>query len=133
MFKSKLCGFALALMIGYIALSPANAYAAETNSESVTLSENNKDQKDQRTAFEDVLIKANEKWETLTDKQKSEVYALLEKEMKAEFKLLDKLVDYEVFKKEDAAYIKSRMKEKLEEIKSNGVFPLAMPKRSKKQ
>lgn len=133
MFKSKICGFAIAFMIGCVSISPVNAYAAETNSESVTLSENNKDQKDQRTAFEDVLNKANEKWSTLTDKQKAEVYALLEKEMKAEFKLMDKLVEFGVFQKEDAAYIKTRMNEKLNEIKQNGVFPLAMPKRNKKQ
>lgn len=132
MFKSKICGFAIAFMIGSVGFCPLNAYAAETNSESVTLSEN-KDQKDQRAAFEDVLNKANEKWSTLTNKQKSEVYALLEKEMKAEFKLMDKLVEFGVFEKEDAAYIKTRMQDKLDELKANGVFPLAMPKRNKKQ
>ncbi len=132
MLKLKLFGFAIAGMIGCMSLLPVNALASETNSETVTLSENNKDQKDKKPAFEDTLQKAIDKWATLTDKQKAEVYALLEKEMKAEFKLLNKLVDFGVLEKSDAKAICSRMQEKLDELRKSGEFPLAKPRHERK-
>lgn len=131
MFKTKLCGFAIAFMIGCVGFNPVSVSAADTNSGSVTLSEKDKDQKDQRAAFEESVKKANDKWNTLTDKQKSEVYALLENEMNAEVKLIDKLVDLGIFSKEDATTIKTRMQGKLNELKKTGEFPLSRPKRNK--
>jgi ribosomal protein S20 len=133
MLKSKFYGFAAACMIGCIAISPVSVLASETNSESVTLSENDKDQKDKKSAFDDALKKANDKWDALTDKQKAEVFALLEDEMKAEFKLMDKLVDFGVIDKADANAIKTRMQKKLDELKKSGGFPLSRPKRERKQ
>lgn len=133
MLKSKLFGFAAACMIGCIAISPISVLASETNSGSVTLSENDKDQKGKKPAFDDALKKANEKWNTLTDKQKAEVYTLLEDEMKAEFKLMDRLVDLGVIEQADASAIKTRMQKKLDELKKNGGFPLSRPKRERKQ
>lgn len=132
MSKSKLCGFAFACVLGVFALNPISA-AAEDNSESLTLSQKNKDQQDQRAAFEDAVKNAIEKWGTLNDKQKAEVYTLLENEMKAEYSLLDKLVELGVFNKEDATFIKERMQEKLNSIKKSGDFPLAKPQRERKQ
>lgn len=132
MFKTKICGLAIALMIGCVGINPVNVSAADTNSGSVTLSEKDKDQKDQRAAFEEAIRKADEKWNTLTEKQKTEVYALMENEMNAEIKLIDKLVEFGVFSKEDAASIKTRMQQKLNELKTNGEFPLSRPKRNKK-
>ena len=133
MLKSKLCGFAIASMIGCVSISPMTVLAAETNSESVTLSENNKNQKDNKSAFEEIMKDANEKWNSLTNKQKAEVYSLLENEMKAEIKLMDKLVDLGVMKKEDVANFKTHMQERLDELKKTGEFPLSRPKRTKKQ
>lgn len=131
MFKKKLCGFAIACMMGLVGMSPVNVFAAEANSEtSATISE--KDQKDKKSNFEDTMKAANEKWNTLTEKQKAEVYTLLEDEMKAEFKLMDKLVELGVIGKEDATFIKSRMQQKFDELKKTGEFPLARPKREKK-
>ncbi len=132
MSKSKLCGFAFACVLGIFAMNPIPA-AAEDNSESLTLSQKNKDQQDQRAAFEDAVKNAIEKWGTLNDKQKAEVYTLLENEMKAEYSLLDKLVELGVFNKEDATFIKERMQEKLNSIKKSGDFPLAKPQRERKQ
>jgi len=133
MFKSKLCGFAIALMIGSVGISPAHAYAAETNTETTELSQKDSSQKDNRAAFDEAMQKATDKWNKLTDKQKAEVYALLETEMKDEFKLMDKLVEFGVFGKEDAAFIKTRMQQKFDELQKNGEFPLARPKREKRQ
>ncbi|MFT4143661.1 MAG: DUF2680 domain-containing protein [Mobilitalea sp.] len=132
MSKSKLCGIVFACVFGFFAMNPIPA-AAEDNSESLTLSQKNKDQQDQRAAFEDAVKNAIEKWGTLNDKQKAEVYTLLENEMKAEYSLLDKLVELGVFAKEDATFIKERMQEKLNSIKKSGDFPLAKPQRERKQ
>ena len=132
MSKSKLCGIVFACVFGIFAMNPMPA-AAEDNSESLTLSQKNKDQQDQRAAFEDAVKNAIEKWGTLNDKQKAEVYTLLENEMKAEYSLLDKLVELGVFAKDDATFIKERMQEKLNSIKKSGDFPLAKPQRERKQ
>ena len=131
MLKSKLCGLAIAFTIGCLSYSPMAVLAADTNSESITLSENSQNQQNERASFDDMLKEASEKWDTLTDKQKAQVYSLLEKEMKAEIKMMDKLADLGVIKKEDAALLKTLMEEKLAEIRKNGEFPLARPKRTK--
>ncbi len=133
MLKAKLCSLAIACLIGCTSMSPISVLASETNSESVTLSEKNKDQKDKKSAFDDALKKASDKWDSLTEKQKAEVYALLENEMKAEIKLMDKLVELGVIEKEDANSIKVRMQDKLNELKKSGGFPLSRPNREKKQ
>ena len=133
MLKSKLCGLAIASMIGCVSLSPMTVLAAETTSESVTLSERNKEQRDNKSSFDEIMKAANEKWATLTNKQKTEVYNLLEKEMKAEIKLLDKLVDLDVLKKEDVAVLETRMREKLDELRKSGEFPLVRPKPNNKK
>jgi len=133
MLRTKLYGLTIACTIGCVGLNPVDVSAAETNTATVTLSENNQGQNDKRAAFEEAIKKANEKWNTLSVKQKGEVYALLEDEMKAEMKLMNKLVELGVIEKDDASFIKARMQEKLDEIKKNGEFPLSRPKRERKQ
>ena len=135
MLKSKIYGLAIACAIGCFGISPVNVFAAETNSESVTLSEkdNDQDHKNKKAAFDDAMKKANEKWNTLTDKQKKEVYALLENEMKAEIKLIDKLVEFELLGKEDGTLLKTRMQERFTELKKSGEFPFSKPNHDKKQ
>lgn len=133
MYKAKLCSFAIAGLMGFVSLSPIYAYAAETNTESVTLSEKDKDQKDKKAAFEEAMKKATEKWNTLTEKQKAEVYVLIENEMKAEIKLIDKLVEFDIISKEDATTFKARMMEKFKKLKDSGEFPLTKQKETKKQ
>jgi DNA-binding protein Fis len=135
MFKAKLRGFAIACMIGCVSLSPVYAFAAETNTESVTLSEKDKsqNQNDRKAAFDETMKKAMEKWNALTDQQKAEVYSLIENEMKAEIKLMDKLVEFEIINKEDATAFKARLMDRFNKIKESGQFPLSRQKGSKKQ
>jgi ribosomal protein S20 len=130
MDRSKLCGIAIASMISCFSISPLPVAAAESNTVTVTLSESNRE--NSQTSFDKIMNDANEKWNSLSNKQKSEVYSLIEKEMKAEAKLLDKLVDLGVMNKEDASMLKARMQERFEELKKNGEFPLSRPKRPKK-
>jgi hypothetical protein len=128
MNKAKLCGFAIISMLGFAGLSPIAANAAETNSESETITEVNKDQnnqKDRKGAFKEKMKKATEKWNTLTSKQKDEVYAIMEDEMAVENKLMEKLVELGVFEKEDAASLKAFMEERYKNIKDSGVFPFS--------
>lgn len=133
MYKAKLCSFAVACMIGSIGLSPMTVLASETNTESITLSERDKDQEKKRAAFEEAIKKANEKWNTLTKEQKSEIYGLIENEMKAEMKLIDKFVEFGVMQKTDADSFKIHMMEKLNRLKESGEFPLFRQNGRKKQ
>jgi polyhydroxyalkanoate synthesis regulator phasin len=133
MYKAKICSFALACMIGLGSLSPMYAYASETNTESVTLSENDKSQKDKKAAFDEAMKKATDTWNKLTDKQKAEVYSLIENEMKSEIKLMDKLVELGMINKEDAMTFKARMMERFKKLKESGEFPLTRQKGTKKQ
>jgi len=133
MLKAKLCGFAIAGIIGCATFLPMSAYATETNKESVTLSENNNNHKERKAAFEESMKKANEKWNALTVNQKAEIYALIEEEMKAEMRLLDKLVEYEIISKEDASAVKGHLMSRFSEIKKSGEFPFMRQRGAKKQ
>lgn len=128
MYKTKLCGFAIACMAGLLYMSPINTYAAETNTESVKLSEENNNQRDRRTAFDEKLKKSQEKWNALTPKQKEEVYSLYENRIQSENKLLDKLVQFGVIEKEDAALIKAHRLEYFNKAKKSGEFPMLKPR-----
>lgn len=128
MFKAKLGAFAIACMIGTVCFSPVNALAAETNTESVTLSDKKEDQDNNKAAFRERMRKANDNWNSLSNKQKKEIYALLQKEVKANMKLMDKLSEYGVFEEEDVTSYKTRLLEKLNKVIQNGEFPLLMKK-----
>lgn len=130
MDRSKLFGIAIASIISCFSMSPLPVAAADYNTVTVTLSESNRE--NSQTSFDKIMNDANEKWNSLNNKQKSEVYSLIEKEMKAEAKLLDKLVDLGIMNKDDASMLKARMQERFEILKKNGEFPLSRPKRPKK-
>lgn len=129
MFRAKLGSFAIACMLGCASLNPVYAFAAETTAESVTMSENAQNQKDKKAAFDEAMKKATDKWNSLSAKQKSEVYALIENEMKSEIKLMDKFVEFEIIDKNDAAAFKARLMERFSKMKKGGEFPLAMPQK----
>lgn len=131
MLKAKFCGFAIACIMGCAAINPVYAYAADTKTESVTLSPKGKTQKDKKAAFDEAMNKASEKWTALNEKQKAEVYALIEDEIKAEIRLMDKLLEFGIISKEDATTFKARMMERFKKVKESGEFPLARPKGNK--
>lgn len=133
MNKTKFCSFALACIIGCTSISPLYAYAAETNTESVTLSESSKSQKDRHAAFDAAMKKATEKWNTLSEIQKAEIYALIEDEMKSEIRLMDKLVELDIISKSDGSAFNARLLERFKKMKDSGEFPLTRNKPSKKQ
>jgi hypothetical protein len=130
MYKAKLCGFAIACMVGFASISPISAFATETNTESVTLSDKN-DQDEKKAAFEKKLKLARKNWYSLTEQQRAEVYALVENELKDEIRILEKLVELKVMEKEDVAYLKARMMAHFNEMKDNGDFPLFKQRREK--
>jgi len=75
MLKTKL--LAISCLVGILSISPISVLASETESVSVTLSEKN--QKDDKSAFDDELQKAKGKWDSLTDKQKKKFIPFLKK------------------------------------------------------
>ncbi len=127
MDKGKLSGLALAGMIGFLSISPITTFAAETNTESVTQTDNLNKNKD-RKAIEEKLKKASEKWNALSAKQKEEVYSLLEEEMKVESRLMDKLAELGILEQNDTEAMKSRMQERYNKIKESGDFPFIRQK-----
>lgn len=131
MYKAKLFSFAIASMLGIASMSPISTFAAETNMESVTLSDTSNNHKELKAAFEKKMQKANEKWNSLTDKQKNEIYALLESEMQVEINLLDKLVEFGVMEEADATMLKTYMMDKYTKLKESGEFPLYRQKGKK--
>ena len=133
MLKAKLCSFAMAGIIGCGGFLPMYANAAETNQESVTLSDKNDNQKDRKAAFRESMEKANEKWNSLSAQQKDEVYALIEDEMKAEIKLLDKLVEFDIISKDDATAVKGHLMGRFGQLKKSGEFPFMRQRSEKKQ
>lgn len=124
MNKSKLCCFAIAGMLGIAGLSPVTTLAAETTMKTTALSES-KDCKEERKAeFEEKMKTAKEKWNQLTQKQKDEIYTLVEDKMKVESNLMDKLVEFGVIEKTDAANIQKYKEKKFNQLKESGEFPI---------
>lgn len=128
MFNAKLCALAIACTVGFLGFSQKTAFAADNNTGSVTLSEKEKDQQDKRAEYEAKLNKAYDNWNSLTKKQKDEIYSLLESELKAEIKVMDKLAEYGVLEKEDATAIKVLMIENFNKARESHEFPFARPK-----
>lgn len=131
MLKARLFGVAFACAIAIIGASPVTAFAAETDTQTVTLSEKDKDHKGNRALFEEKVNKAIQKWDTLTTAQKDEVYALLEDELKIQSKVLNKLAALGVIDKKDAAMIISERTERMNKMRQSGEFPLIKQKGKK--
>lgn len=123
MTKAKLCSLALAGVIGIAGVTPMTATATETKTESTTQTENNYNHKSKRAEFEKKMKEAKEKWNTLSQGQKDEVYALLENGMNEESKILDKLVELGIFAQADADILKAFKMEKYNALKESGEFP----------
>ena len=128
MLKTRLFGIAIAIAVAITGFSPVTASAAAAESQTVELSEKDKDHKGNRALIEEKMNNAIKKWNTLTTEQKKDVYALLENEMKAQNKLLDKLVDLGVIAKEDAVMLKLERMDRFNKLKEGGDFPLMKPK-----
>lgn len=131
MYKGKLSIFAIVCMVGILGINPITTFAAETNTESVTLSETDKNQNEKKAAIDEKMKNASKKWQTLTAKQKAEVYALIENEMQVEIKLMDKFVEFGLMEKVDAETIKTHMTERLNKLKESGEFPFLRQKGKK--
>ncbi len=135
MLKTRLFGFAIAFMMAIAGVSPAAAFAAATDTDTQTVTQSDKDHEHKggnRALFEERVNKAIQKWDTLTADQKNEVYALLEEEMKAQNKVMDKMVQLGVMDKADAAKIQSERTERFEKLRKSGEFPLMRHKGKKK-
>ncbi len=134
MFKTRLFGFAIVCAMAIAGVSPATAFAAATDTDTQTVTQSDKDQEHKggkRALFEERVNKAIQKWDTLTADQKNEVYALLEEEMKAQNKVMDKLVQLGVMDKAEAAKLQSKRAEHFEKLKKSGEFPLMRHKGKK--
>ncbi len=131
MCNAKLCALAIACTVGFLGISSKTAFAAENNTEAVTLSEREKDQKDKRAAYEEKLAKAHDNWNALTKSQKAEIYSLLEAELNAELKVMDKLAEFGVLEREDADAIKFLMTDNFNKAKEKQEFPFARPRAPK--
>ncbi len=129
MNKMKLYGLALAGFIGLTGLGTITVNAADTNTESATLSEVKHDKDSKDAAFDEKIQKAENAWQSLTKEQKEDIYALLEVEMEDEAKLLDKMVEYKVLDKSDSDRFKAFKTQKLKKLRENGEFPLMKRKK----
>lgn len=121
--KSRFQTFAIACLAGLLSLAPVTTVAAETKTESETQSETGKDTK-QKAAFDEKMNTAVEKWNTLSEAQKDEIYNLLGNKTEAEIQAMQKLAEYGVLTKSDVEIFSSRMNNQLEKIKDSGDFPL---------
>lgn len=133
MNKIKLCGLALAGLIYLAGSGSITVNAAETNTESATLSEVKKDKNSKDAAFDQKIKKAESVWQSLTKEQKEEIYTLLEAEMNDEARLLDKMVELNVLDKTDADRFKAFKVQKLKNLRESGEFPLMKKKPRKEQ
>ena len=130
MSKTRLFVLAVAVMTAMLGIHPVTAFAAKAPAQTEQSSE--KDKKGNRALFEEKMNNAIKKWDTLTADQKNQVYALMEYELAAQEKILDKLVDLGVVAKEDAAMMKTERMDRFKRIRENGEFPFMRPKGCKR-
>lgn len=130
MDKGKIKGLVIAGIIGCMCISPITTLAAELDSESVTQAEDNL-LEDRKSAVKEKMKKASEKWNTLTDQQKVEIYLLLQQQMEVETKIIDKLAELEILEKEDADEMKAHLQEGYNKMKENGEFPFQRGRRGR--
>lgn len=134
MTKAKLCCFAMIGAIGFAGVTSISTVAAETKTVAGTLTESSKDygnKKDKRAEFEKKMKAAEDKWNTLKQAQKDEVYILMMTEMDNESKILDKLVELGVLGKTDVDILKAFKLEKYNRLKESGEFPFSRGKSRK--
>lgn len=127
MNKAKLSSFAIAGVIGLASLSPITTIAAEAKTESTTQAEiktDGNDGKEKKAEFDKKMKAAREKWNSLSQTQKSEVYTLLENEIKEHNKLLDRLVELKLLDQSDADNYKANHAARYQKIKESGEYPL---------
>ena len=128
MFKKELCTFAVALSMGLAVAAPVTTFATETKAQELITNKKEENQK-RKGQFEEKMKNAREKWNALSDKQKNEVYGLLEQEVEVETKLFKKLVDFGVMEKEDADKSISYLKDCLKRLKESKEFPFGRSKK----
>lgn len=133
MTKAKLCSLALAGVIGLASVTPMTVSATETKTGTTTQTEKNYNHNSKRAEFEKKMKAAKDKWNTLSQEQKNEVYALLENGMNEESKILDKLVELGIFAQADADILIAFKLERLKQLKESGEFPFFNGKGRKQQ
>lgn len=128
MDKGKLCGsLAIVCTICFLSISPVTTFAAELNTESVTQA-GSKIEEDTQSAVKEKMKKASEKWKSLTNQQKEEVYSLLKEEIDTETKIMDKLAELGILEKEDTESMKSHILDQFNKLKESGEFPFQRQK-----
>ena len=132
MDKGKICGLVIAGMIGFLSISPVTTFAAELDTESVTQAENRLYEETQ-AAVKEKMKKASEKWNTLNDKQKEEVYLLLKQEVDAQNQVMDKLAELGILEKEDTEKMKAHLLDRYNKLKESGEFPFSGQRGSHKR
>lgn len=134
MYKAKLLCFAVICMLGLGSINPGSVLAADTQKKAGSGQEISNNRKDNRTSFDEIMKNANAKWNSLSNEQKNEIYDLVEKELRVEMQLLDKMVELGVMEKNDVALIKNNMQMRLDNLRTSGQFPFVRqrsPKGSK--
>jgi hypothetical protein len=111
-------------MLGSLGIKSTSVFAAETNTVTVTPSETRENQPSNENAYEEKFRKANEKWNTLSQNQKNEVYSLMELRLNTDLKTIDKLAELGVIQKEDADQLKAYKLSEFQKVKQKGVLPL---------
>ena len=131
MLKTRLFGFAVACAVAILGVNPVTAFGAETDTQTVTMSEKDTGRKENQALMEEKINQSIQKWNTLTTAQKNEVYALLEEEQRAQDKLMDKLAALGVLDKNDVTRNKAERAEFLNRLHLSGEFPLLKHKGKK--
>ncbi|MDE5977560.1 MAG: YckD family protein [Turicibacter sp.] len=75
---------------------------------------------EQKTEMQKQYAEMEEKFNSLTDEQKNEIYDLFDKVNVAKIKILDKYVEFGIMTEEEVEAIEEHMAKKSEEIRSEG-------------
>ena len=82
-----------------------------------------------RAACREKIEHLREKWAALTDAQKAEVYALMEKQGQNGAALIDKLTELGLLDSDEAAKLKQQGQEHFNKLRDSGECPLMPPHR----
>ena len=128
--KSKLAGLAGTLILSALLFTGIGAAAAEPAAEPpVSQSEPaapdpNRDEK--RAKIREFREQVQEKWDTLSEAQKQEIYDLAEARMNADIGLMQKLAEAGFLDGDHVSERIDRMQERMKQLREAGECPLSM-------
>ncbi len=123
-FAMSVTAFAATTPTDIVDSITAGAMAGKFFGDQPTRPELTAEQKAQMDARREQMVSANDKWNSLTDSQKEEIYKMKDQQSKIEESIIDKYVEWDLIDSETAADMKAQISERSDFKRECGNLPM---------